>query len=141
MMADNYQQIASRLLEGLSLKADEVADNQGIRFDADIVVNMERFSSHAGEQLVLSCRVADAGHFGTDQDAYRYVATGNYYWSKANGCTLSMHEASGAVYAQHAFPLALLEGNFGVTDAALHAFKRALGNLVDFVQDIREHGG
>ncbi len=137
---DGYQQTLRHLLEGLSLSAQEPPDNLGLHFDGGVVVNLERFSARSGEQLVMTCKVADVGEFGSFEDVCRYAATGNYYWTKAHGLTLSTHESTHALYAQHALPLALLRDGLSVTDAGFNEFERALVNLVDFVNDIRARG-
>ncbi|MDE0156647.1 MAG: type III secretion system chaperone [Gammaproteobacteria bacterium] len=140
MVADNYQQAVARLLQGLSLELADPPDKTGLHFEPDITVNLERLSAFGVEQVVLTCKVGDLTDLGTYPDVCNLIATGNFYWSRGNGCTLSVHEGSRSVYAQHAFPLALLQGGFGVTDAAVDAFKQALANLVDFVAQARETG-
>jgi len=137
---DDYRRTLRQLLERLSLPAEELSDNLGLRIDGDIVVNLERFSARSGEQLVMTCKVADMSEFDTYEDLCRYVATGNYYWTQAHGLTLSTHESTRAAYAQHALPLALLLDGVGVTDAGCNEFEQALRNLVDFVKSIRNQG-
>ena len=138
MAADNYQQAVARLLQGLSLELTDAPDKTGLHFEPDITVNLERLSAFGAEQVVLTCKVGDLTDLGTYADVCSLIATGNFYWSRGNGCTLSVHEGSRSVYAQHVFPLALLQSDFGVTDAAVDAFKQALANLVDFVAQARE---
>ncbi len=139
-MDDDYQQTLRHLLQGLSLPTEELSDNLGLHIDGDIVVNLERFPTRSGEQLVMTCKVADMSEFGTYEDVCRYVATANYYWTKAHGLTLSTHESTRAAYAQCALPLALMLDGLGVTDAGSNEFEQALGNLVDFVKGIRSRG-
>lgn len=140
MPFDDYQQVVARLLNALSLDVADLPEKTGIRFDPDITINLELLPRRDREQLALTAKVGPIADFGTLFQVSALVAGGNFYWTKANGCTLSIHEGSETVYAQYAFPLSLLNGDPGVTDTAMDELQAALLNMADFVRHVRQNG-
>lgn len=140
MSADNYQQVVARLLNGLSLDVAELPEKAGIRFEPDITINIELLSRQGNEQVVLTAKVGAITDFGALFHVSALVANGNFYWTKAHGCTLSIHEGSETVYAQCAFPLSLLKGDSGVTDTAMEEIQDALLNMAEFIRHVRQNG-
>ena len=140
MPSDDYQQLITRLLSDLSLNVVDLPERIGIRFEPDITVNIELLSRQGNEQMVLTAKVGAVADFGTMFHVSALVANGNFYWTKANGCTLSIHEGSETVYVQCAFPLSLLNGASGATDTATDEIRKSLLNLADFVRHIRQNG-
>ena len=140
MPLDDYQQVVARLLKELCLDAADLSEKTGIRFEPDITINLELLPRRDREQLALTAKVGPVADFGTLFQVSALVAGGNFYWTKANGCTLSIHESSETVYAQYALPLSLLNGAPGVTDAAMDEIQSALLNMADFVRHVRQNG-
>ena len=101
--------VVARLLNALSLDAADLPEKTGIRFEPDITINLELLPRRDREQLALTAKVGPVADFGTLFQVSALVAGGNFYWTKANGCTLSIHESSETVYAQYAFPAVLAE--------------------------------
>ena len=110
----------------------------GICFDSDITVNIELFSRCHGEHVLLTGKVGPVADFGTYFDVCALVAKGNFGLTKANGCTLSVHEESQTVYIQYA--CRLISGDFRTIEVVAELLEKALLDIIEFIKHIRSEG-
>ena len=133
--SNNYQQVLISLLRNLSMNVSDMSDlpdRIGICFDSDITVNIELLSRYHGEQVLLTGKVGPVADFGTYFDVCTLVANGNFCLTKANGCTLSVHEETQTVYVQYACPL--VSGDFRTIEVVAQFLENALLHIIEFIK-------
>lgn len=116
----------------------DLPDRIGICFDSDITINIELMGHLQNEKIVLTGKIGSVAEFGTFFDVCALAAKSNFYLADANGCTLSVHDASQTVYVQYAFPL--LPGDFSVIDVSSQLLEKMLIDVIELIKHVRLEG-